>query len=128
MLSNWPVAPTATKDVPKEQPKDSSAIKPTGFDEKLNKGRNVAVVSINGVDGLPALNTSMIHELPDRWKIDVPDNVDGQMIKDNLQKHLFALGQDAAKWPADVNEAYRLVTHHVLMAVYNIDMPEPVKK
>jgi hypothetical protein len=27
------------------------------------------------------------------------------------------------QWPADADAAYGLVTHHVLMAIYNVDTP-----
>jgi hypothetical protein len=55
------------------------------------------------------------------WKIDVPDDVTGQMLYDNVLKHLTMADEQKDKWPADENEAYRLVAHHVLMAVMNVD-------
>jgi len=59
----------------------------------------------------------LIHELPDSWKIDVPDNIDGQKLHDNLLKHLTMVDENRANWPADKNEAYREVTRHVMMAL-----------
>jgi hypothetical protein len=32
-----------------------------------------------------------------------------------------AIGTDSTKWPADMSDAYRLVTHHAVMAVYGVD-------
>jgi hypothetical protein len=89
-------------------------------DRNLDKGRNVAVLYFPQSHGAQPLTVSMIHELPDAWKIDVPDNVDGQMLYDNLLTHLTAVNEMKDKWPADVNDGYRMVAHHVLMAVYGI--------
>jgi hypothetical protein len=89
-------------------------------DRNLDKGRNVAIVNFPASHGAQMLTVSMIHELPDNWKIDVPDNVDGQVLYDNLLTHLTAVGDMKDKWPDDVNEGYRMVSHHVLMAVYGI--------
>jgi hypothetical protein len=89
-------------------------------DRNLDKGRNVAIVNFPMSHGAQMLTVSMIHELPDNWKIDVPDNVDGQVLYDNLLTHLTAVNEMKDKWPDDVNEGYRMVSHHVLMAVYGI--------
>jgi hypothetical protein len=95
-------------------------------DRNLDKGRNVAVVSFPESHGMPELYASLIHEMPDNWKIDVPDNVDGQKLHDNLCNHLTMFAQHKDQWPADVNEAYRMAAHCVLMAIY--DMPHDMKK
>lgn len=89
-------------------------------DRNLDKGRNVAILTLPSMHGLPELTVSLIHELPDNWKIDVPDNVDGQKLLTNLQAHLTMFAQQKDQWPADVNEAYRHAAHHVFQAVYDI--------
>jgi hypothetical protein len=94
-------------------------------DRNLDKGRNVAVVSFPESHGMPELYVSLIHEMPDNWKIDVPDNVDGQKLNDNLCNHLTMFAQHKDQWPTDVNEAYRMAAHHVMMAIY--DMPHEKK-
>jgi hypothetical protein len=40
-----------------------------------------------------------------------------------LAKHLRHIQDNAAQWPADVNDATTMVPHHVMMAFYNLDMP-----
>jgi len=55
--------------------------------------------------------------MPDTWKIDVPDSVDARKLYDNLLNHLTMVDDQQAQWPADENDAYRLVSHHVLMAI-----------
>jgi len=43
--------------------------------------------------------------------------VDRRQLAQNLQKHLQMLEQQQSQWPADVNDAYRMVSQHVLMAI-----------
>jgi hypothetical protein len=93
----------------------------TGGDKNLEKGRNVAVVTVAASHDLPELKVPLIHELPDMWKIDVPDSVDGKTFYTNMLTHLTMVDENKAQWPADVNDAYRMVTHHVLMATLNVD-------
>jgi len=93
----------------------------TGGDRNLDKGRNIAYVTVAASHGLPELKVPLIHELPDVWKIDVPDSVTGQKLYDNLLKHLTMANEQKDQWPSDVNDAYRAVSHHVLMAILDID-------
>jgi len=93
----------------------------TAADRNLEKGRNVAYVTVAESHGMPELKVPLIHELPDMWKIDVPDSVTGQMLYDNVLKHLTTANEMKDKWPADENDAYRAVSHHVLMAIMNVE-------
>jgi hypothetical protein len=100
-----------------EQAKEAPKV--GGGDANLDKGRNVALARYPAGHGMPALEVSLTHELPDIWRFDVPDTLDAQKLQANLLEHLNALG-DAKSWPDDVNEAYRAVGHHVLMAIYDV--------
>ncbi|HEX8910888.1 MAG TPA: hypothetical protein VF796_00915 [Humisphaera sp.] len=129
VVKNWPVpasaataAMAAGKVKPDATPKAVEAGKVAGGDVNLDKGRNVAVARLPESHGMPAVTASLIHELPDVWRFDLPDTMDGQKLHDNLLKHLNMLG-DGSQWPADVNDAYRAVAHHVLMAMYDVDAP-----
>lgn len=93
----------------------------TGGDRNLDKGRNIAYVTVAASHNLPELKVPLIHELPDMWKIDVPDNITGQKLYDNLLKHLTMANEQKDQWPSDVNDAYRAISHHVLMAVLDVD-------
>jgi hypothetical protein len=97
----------------------------TGGDRNLEKGRNIAYVTVAASHGLPELKVPLIHELPDMWKIDVPDSVTGQKLYDNLLKHLTMANEHKDQWSADVNDAYRMVSHHVLMAILDVDENTP---
>ena len=135
LVGKWPVAPLAGEarqaagrqtiigaaaDTAQQV---SDAGKVAGGDANLDKGRNVAVARIPAGHGMPEVTASLIHELPDIWRFDIPDTVDGRKLHDNLAKHLNALG-DGSNWPADVNDAYRMVAHHVLLAIYDADAGE----
>jgi len=114
-----PPGEKVTSDDVKNAAKDSSGN--TKLDQNLEKGRNVAIVTVAPSHGLPELKVPLIHELPDMWKIDVPDSVTGQKLYDNLLTHLTMANEEKDKWPADVNDAYRSITHHVLMAVLDVN-------
>jgi len=51
------------------------------------------------------------------WKIDLPDSINGQQLSDSLTQHVMMVLDQKGSWPADVNDAYRMVTHHVLMGL-----------
>jgi hypothetical protein len=80
-------------------------------------GRNTAQIMFKESHGMPGLSIKMIHEMPDFWRVDVPDSVDGPKLVDNLKKHLTAFKDNHANWPADVNDGYRMASHHVYMAI-----------
>jgi len=94
--------------------------KPFGGAKNLEKGRNIALVRIPASHGLPAVNASMIHEAIDNWRFDIPNNRTGQQIHDDLLAELTAMSEHYKDWPNDINEAYRMATHHVVAAVYGV--------
>ena len=111
---------TATVDVDRKSGVDS----PDSVAADANRndpGRNIASVRIQASHGLPALTVPLIHEAPDLWKIDTPDSLTAEKLKANVLAHLTAAGENKDQWPADVNQAYAMVTHHVLMAL--LDQP-----
>jgi alanine-alpha-ketoisovalerate/valine-pyruvate aminotransferase len=102
---------------------DQAKSKAFGGDVNLEKGRKVAIAQVPGALGLPEVRASLIHEKTGKWRFDIPNNITGQMLHDNLMKHLTAVADHPEQWPADQDAAYGMVGHHVLMALYNIDMP-----
>jgi hypothetical protein len=93
----------------------------TVADKNLEKGRNVGYVTVKESHGMPELKVPLVHELPNNWRIDIPDSIDGQKLYDNLLKHLTMANEQKDQWPADTDEGYRLVAHHVLMALLDVD-------
>lgn len=127
LLSDWPVKNRASTDgggeggaeaKPREPRADRADSDPG--DRNLEKGRDVAVVVIPAGHGAPEVVASLIQEVPDSWKIDVPDHVDGQRLHDQLLNHLTKFSERKDEWPEDANEAYRAAAHHVLLAIYDV--------
>ena len=114
---------------------DANSNKYGGGNTNREPGRNIATFTVKPAAGMsvkvqPGANKPidadmkankelalpLIHELPDSWKIDLPDNIDGQKLYDNLLKHITMVDEQRDSWPQDKNEAYREVTRHVMMA------------
>ena len=93
------------------------------LNSNIEKGRDVAIATVPASHGLPALHVSLIREAQG-WRIDVPNNLAAGQIRDNLVKHLGHVAAQVGQWPADKNDAPLLLAHHVLMAVYNVDVPQ----
>jgi len=98
-----------------------SPASPAADTNRNDPGRNVATVRVAGQAG-QSLTVPMIHEAPDRWKIDVPDTLTADKLRQNVLDHLTAADQPD-QWPSDVNQAYAQVGQHILMAV----MDQPAK-
>jgi hypothetical protein len=90
----------------------------TDVDANKERGRNMATVVIPASHGLPQITVPLIHELPDSWRIDIPDNLDAATLRANIEKHLKMAHDEKASWPADANEAYLAVAHHVLLGIF----------
>lgn len=93
-----------------------------GGDTNRDKGRDVAKVTFPASHGMPVVYIPLINELPANWKIDVPDEVDGRKLYDNLLTHITMADEHKDMWPADVNDAYRAISHHVFLAIMNTPM------
>lgn len=87
-------------------------------DANREKGRNYAIATIPASHGLPAVDVALIHELPDAWRIDIPDTVDSAKLLASLQKHLGMVAAQKSQWPADVNDAYLMVSHHLMNGLF----------
>jgi len=110
----------ATVDVDAKSGVDSPDT--TAADANRNdRGRNLASVAIKASHGMPALTVPLVHEAPDNWRIDVPDSMDGNKLRQNVLEHLKAAHAMKDQWPANADEAYAAVSHHMLMAL--LDQP-----
>jgi hypothetical protein len=136
LIGHWPLqavaqneARTASERQPavaapadtEQQRRDANKL--AGGKTKLEKSRLVAIAIYPASHNLPALTLSMVHENIDSWRFDIPDNIDGKTLHDNLLKQLDMLSQNSSKWPSDVNDGYRMVAHHILMAMYDVEAP-----
>ena len=127
VASAWPVpavSPDASSPAADAVPagaKETTGNEDPNLNSNVEKGRGVAIATLPASHGLPALNVSLINELQG-WRIDVPNTLSGQQLHDSLLKHLDHLSDVQAQWPADKNEASRMVAHHVLLAAYGVDV------
>jgi hypothetical protein len=94
--------------------------KPAADSDKEKNARNYAMLNIPASHGKAALSVPLIHE-GGSWKIDIPNSVDSNKLRDNVQTALTHCDEMKDQWPADVNDAYRGVTHAILIAV--MDQP-----
>jgi len=124
-VKNWPVPASAEMaakpDSAQGHAEQAAAHKAFGGDVNLDKGRNVALAKIPSSHNMPGITLSLIHELPDQWRVDVPNNISGQQIHDNLLNRLTYLSEHLDKLPDDVNDGYRMVTHAVASAILNVE-------
>jgi len=111
-LTDWPVNPTPQTTVPKVQPGTS------GYN--LDKGRYVAVASFPAMSGATPITCSLVHQHFGTWRFVTANNLDAATLKANLVREINALASSSSSWPTDPNEAYRIVTDHVLMCIYNV--------
>ncbi len=129
--SNEPMVKAGTAEALKKSGVSNTDVnsgKMGGGDTNKDIGRNIASVVIPASAGMPEVAVPMIHELPNAWQIDLPDNIDGQKLEDNLLKHLTMVDEDRANWPADQFDAYRAVARHMMTAIMESDAPiQPVK-
>ncbi len=89
------------------------------------ESRNTASVTIPASHGLGQVILVLNNEgLLRGYKIDVADKLDAQKLHDNLLSQVTAINADKANWPADVNDAYRMVAHRVLMALQDAPSSE----
>jgi hypothetical protein len=68
--------------------------------------------------GAPEVTIPFVQE-GGRWKIHIPDTVDGQVLHDNLLTAVTTLNQNAPTWPDSDVEATQSVTHNIMSAVMN---------
>ena len=130
VAANWPVKPVAqpagdavaAAAAEKAEQENQRGNNDPNLNSNIEKGRDVAIATVPASHGLPAIHVSLIREAQG-WRIDVPNNIAGEKLKDNLIQHLTHV-KDKAQWPSDRNDAAAMLAHHVLMAVYNVDVPK----
>jgi hypothetical protein len=81
-----------------------------------------ATIDISSANDMAKLYVPVVREKGD-WKINVPDTLTAQKLRDNLQTELTAVEKDSAHLPANETDAYRLVSQHVLRALLDQSIP-----
>ena len=80
------------------------------------RGREMTV-TVPPVRGGQPLQIHVIKTADDRFKFASMGEVDRQRLGQKLERHLKMVQEHQQNWPDDVNQAYRIVTQHVLMAI-----------
>ena len=112
--SQWQAKYNAAFDIKDENGVFQNAqITTTGADQKRQ-----AKVVLPSFRGMPEVTLSLVNEgtALDAWRIDAPDTLGADSLRTTLTAEIRKLEEFSAAWPEDVNEAYRLVAHHVLTA------------
>jgi hypothetical protein len=80
---------------------------------------NVTTVTVPAAGGAPAVVLKLANEgtVTNSYRIDVPDSLDANKLRDNLTQHVSDVDGMKDRWPADANEAYRIVSQHVLAGI-----------
>ena len=84
---------------------------------------DMAQIAVTASHGLPAVSVPLVREMPDGWKVDVPDTVDADIVRRNLGDEVGAAVAMHDRWPTDEAEAYRAVAHRVLLALMGQPLP-----
>ncbi|MGN6370885.1 MAG: hypothetical protein ACTHN5_21740 [Phycisphaerae bacterium] len=83
----------------------------TGTELNNNGAPMNTAIATAGSDTLHLVNEGHIMNA---WRLDVPDQISAEQLKQNLVKQIRMLDDQKATWPSDVNAAYRSVAYHVL--------------
>lgn len=98
-------------------------------------GLELAIVTFPPGHSLPQTNVALVHtpstgavqaagtSVPTNWRIDVPDSLTSSQLSNHLANHIEGLVAGRDTWPNDVNDAYRMVAHHVMQAIYEPTTP-----
>ena len=89
----------------------------------LKQGDKIAAVRFPGEQQMPELTISLVQS-ENQWQLDLPNTVDSNKIRQNLAKHIRHLTQNVDKLPQDASKASQQISHHVLMALYNVDLQQ----
>jgi hypothetical protein len=73
-------------------------------------------VNVPAVRGTQPVQVRLMRE-GSEFKFASHGEIDQQKLAQALEKHLGEVQSSKSDWPADVNQGYRLVTQHVLMAI-----------
>ena len=94
----------------------------------LADGKGVALVRFPVEQMLPEVTASLIEEGNGTWRFAIPTGSSPQQIHRQLQDQLTYFGRDMKQWPANESDPYRMLSHHVIMALYDVNAPETKAK
>jgi hypothetical protein len=90
----------------------------TGATSSDREANNVVTVTMPATADAPALALRLVNEgtVMASYKIEVPDSLTADQLRDALTQQVKAIDGMKGSWPSDVNEAYRIASQHILAA------------
>jgi hypothetical protein len=90
----------------------------------LQDSKNVATMHFPSQGMLPDVTASLVEEgMIGTWRFAVPKSMNSQQLHTQLQNQLSYFGRDVSQWPATEADAYRIVAQRVVLALYNVGVP-----
>ena len=86
---------------------------------ELSNGNEVAVVQCSGMHGRE-MTVSMVHEVLGGWTISLPSSRTGGQLYNDYATELSQLSSHIDQWPADQTKAYRMLSRHIMAALYGV--------
>jgi hypothetical protein len=114
--NNWPLSASSGQAIQAGASSDQQQCN----QKTLTQGRAVAVVSFPAGNGLPAVRVSLTHQMMSGWYVELPADRSGEQIYNDLSSHLNHIASHQDRWPADVNDGYRMVAREVAAALYGV--------
>jgi hypothetical protein len=97
----------------------SAKVDPSAAASTDTNARNFAIIMIPQSHGMAAVSVPLVHEAGG-WKINIPDSIDANKLRDGVKGSLTRCDEAKDKWPADVNDAYRAVSHDILIGIIGV--------
>lgn len=106
-VSHWPVKSTS-----------SGSEQMSTANPNIQKGTQIAVVTLQGAGGSAGSVTASLLREGSNWRFDIPDNVTTDDLRASLTRHIREVTTMKNQWPSDPNDAARVVTYHLIQALY----------
>jgi len=89
--------------------------------QKTGETKDVTMANavIPASHGLPEVRIPLVKD-DLKWRLDVPDSLDGQKTFDAVKDSLYKAGQMSAQWPSDQLEAKRHVVHSFYANLFGV--------
>jgi hypothetical protein len=99
----------------------SAVIKATGekasSTDPYSADSSIALANIQPSGKLPEMQVPLVSAKPGQWRIQVPNTLTAEKLRQNLTMQVSDLNQHSAQWPTKEADACQMVSHRILMAV-----------
>lgn len=83
-----------------------------------NTSDNAGNTANNAMAAASGATLNLVNEghVMNAWRLDIPNQITADQLRQNLIKHIQMIDDQKATWPSDVNKAYQATAYHVLQA------------